>query len=189
MSHDPIFPPINFAQVDYDIYRSALPTSVNFPFLLSLRLRTVVLLSEECPEAFIEFIDRCGINLVVVQNVNAHTHAKWSPVAEEMVTRSLDVVLKKENLPVLICCKLGKSFTGVVIGCLRKLQRWSLISIVEEYRRFAGSRQQQQHEQFIELFDTDLVAHHLIFQMEPHRETQKFVSFDENIRKDVKDMT
>ena len=50
--------------------------------------------------------------------------------------------------------------SGVIIGCLRKLQRWSFLSIFEEYRRFAGQQyvqQHQQHEQFVELFDTDLV--------------------------------
>lgn len=50
--------------------------------------------------------------------------------------------------------------TGVIVGCLRKLQRWSFLSIFEEYRRFAGQQyvqQHQQHEQFVELFDTDLV--------------------------------
>ena len=46
---------------------------------------------------------------------------------------------------------------GVVIACLRKLQKWSLISILEEYRRYSGSKLQQEFEQFIELFDTDLV--------------------------------
>ena len=34
---------------------------------------------------------------------------------------------------------------------------WSFMSILEEFRRFAGTRQQQ-HEQFIEMFDTDLLV-------------------------------
>jgi len=47
--------------------------------------------------------------------------------------------------------------TGTVVGCLRKLQRWNLSSIFEEYRRYAGSKVRLLNEQFIELFDTDLV--------------------------------
>lgn len=43
------------------------------------------------------------------------------------------------------------------MGCFRKLQRWSLTSIFEEYRRYAGSKVRILNEQFIELFDTDLV--------------------------------
>ena len=47
---------------------------------------------------------------------------------------------------------------GAVVGCLRKIQGWHLSSIFEEYRRFAGSKVRLQNEQFIELFDTDLVT-------------------------------
>ena len=48
-------------------------------------------------------------------------------------------------------------YIGTVVGCFRKLQRWSLTSIFEEYRRYAGSKVRILNEQFIELFDTDLV--------------------------------
>ncbi len=44
-----------------------------------------------------------------------------------------------------------------MIGCLRKLQRWNIVSVFEEYRRFAAEKSRVQNEQFIELFDTDLV--------------------------------
>jgi len=48
-------------------------------------------------------------------------------------------------------------FLGVIVGCLRKLQRWNLTAIFEEYRRYAGSKVRLLNEQFIELFDTDQV--------------------------------
>ena len=41
---------------------------------------------------------------------------------------------------------------------MRKLQRWSLTAIFEEYRRHAGSKVRLLNEQFIEFFDTELVA-------------------------------
>lgn len=47
---------------------------------------------------------------------------------------------------------------GTVVGCLRKLQRWNLASIFDEYRRHAGQKVRIHNEQFIELFDTDLVS-------------------------------
>ena len=34
----------------------------------------------------------------------------------------------------------GGAQVGIVVGCLRKLQRWNLTSIFEEYRRCAGSK-------------------------------------------------
>ena len=47
---------------------------------------------------------------------------------------------------------------GTLVGCLRKLQRWNLTAILEEYGRSAGSKVREANEQFIELFDTDLVS-------------------------------
>ena len=44
-----------------------------------------------------------------------------------------------------------------MIGCLRKLQGWNLTSTLEEYRRHVGPKIRVLNEQFIELFDTDLV--------------------------------
>ena len=44
-----------------------------------------------------------------------------------------------------------------MIGCLRKLQRWNLSCILEEYRRHAGAKSRRLNEQFVELFDVDLV--------------------------------
>lgn len=46
----------------------------------------------------------------------------------------------------------------MVIGCLRRLQNWNLNSVVNEYRSFAGPKTRYVNEQFIELFDIDLVT-------------------------------
>ena len=54
-------------------------------------------------------------------------------------------------------CNLGRHRTGTVIGCLRRLQNWSLSAIFDEFRRFTGGKSSPQHEQFIELFDTELI--------------------------------
>lgn len=82
----------------------------------------------------------------------------WNPISEEIVIASLKLILDPKNYPLHVMCGLGRHRTGTVIGCLRKLQRWSLTSIFEEYRRFTGNKVRLINEQFIELFDTDLVA-------------------------------
>ena len=79
------------------------------------------------------------------------------PVSEETVLEGLHVLLDPSAYPLLVMCNLGRHRTGTMIGCLRKLQGWNLTSILEEYRRHAGSKFRQLNEQFIELFDTDLV--------------------------------
>lgn len=43
--------------------------------------------------------------------------------------------------------------TGCLVGCLRKVQNWSLTSIFDEYRRFAGAKVRMLDQQFMELFD------------------------------------
>lgn len=47
---------------------------------------------------------------------------------------------------------------GVLLGCLRKLQRWNFATILLEYRHFAGNRARATNERFVEMFDTDLIA-------------------------------
>ena len=54
----------------------------------------------------------------------------------------------------LIHCNKGKHRTGCLIGCLRKVQQWSLTVIFDEYRRFAEPKPRFLDQQYIELFDT-----------------------------------
>ncbi|BAT94891.1 hypothetical protein VIGAN_08154100 [Vigna angularis var. angularis] len=43
--------------------------------------------------------------------------------------------------------------TGCVIGCFRKLQRWCLSSVFEEYKKFAGAKSRTTDLSFIETVD------------------------------------
>ena len=78
-------------------------------------------------------------------------------ISEQLVLDAFHVMLNPDRYPVIVMCNLGRHRTGTVIGCLRRLQLWSLSSIVDEFRRFNGLKQSALHEQFIELFDIDLV--------------------------------
>lgn len=60
------------------------------------------------------------------------------------------------NVPSLGSISNGRSGiheVGILIGILRKLQHWSLSSIIFEYRSYAGPNARFNEEQFIELFD------------------------------------
>eukprot|EP00729_Bicosta_minor_P002456 gene2456-7772_t len=153
-------PPTNFGLVEEDLYRSGQPNEVNFPFLEKLKLRAVVYISPEDPsESFKEFVADHKIEFHHVgQEVRPSLAGSGSSVSEEMVLSALAVVLDRSKYPLLIACNLGRHHTGTVVGCLRKLQRWNLTSIVEEYRRYAGSKVRLLNEQFIEFFDTELVS-------------------------------
>ena len=252
-----LFPPLNFGNVEANVYRSGFPTELNFGFLQSLGLRTVVILGTTAPSpakhqqrrgeqqhqnqlqqqlqqsqhqqlqqqqqqrrqhvfdeigdagagtgagasdtatsssasligvgggirggeggggggegggasaatssstegdgsfaalppAFSAFLEDLSIRAIHVEG--------GSRVTEDMVITTLHALIDPSNHPVLLTCASGRYLTGAVVGCLRKMQRWALVCIFEEYRRFAGQRLHQQHEQFVEIFDTDLVA-------------------------------
>ncbi|KAJ3051939.1 tyrosine-protein phosphatase required for protection against superoxide stress (By similarity) [Rhizophlyctis rosea] len=145
--------------VEEDLYRSGAPNELNFPFLEKLGLRTVVYLAQEEPTPrFLNFIDDQEIKLHhLALHGTAPSSNAWDPMSEEVVLEALELILDPTNYPLVIMCNLGRHRTGTVVGCLRKLQRWNLTSIFEEYRRYAGPKVRLLNEQFIELFDTDLV--------------------------------
>ena len=75
----------------------------------------------------------------------------------DVIRDALVDVMDVRNHPMLVHCNKGKHRTGCLVGCLRKLQRWSLTFVFEEYTRFAGAKARVLDQQFIELFRTDLV--------------------------------
>ncbi|GAB0489568.1 hypothetical protein MMPV_000792 [Pyropia vietnamensis] len=152
-----LIPPINFGIVEENVYRSGMPNELNFPFIEKLQLATIIYLAPEEPSpAFLAFIDDQSIDMVPLGD--EAPSAPWKPTSEDVVLTALEVLLAPHRAPLLIMCNLGRHRTGTVVGCLRKLQRWALTSVFEEYRRYAGAKVRLMNEQFIELFDTDLVS-------------------------------
>ncbi|KAJ1671954.1 tyrosine-protein phosphatase required for protection against superoxide stress (By similarity) [Spiromyces aspiralis] len=122
-----------------------------------LGLKCVVWLAPEEPnQGFLDFIDDQEIDfhhLGVMETVNAS-----DPITEDTILEAFELVLNKKNHPMAIMCNIGRHRTGTAVGCLRKLQGWNLASIFEEYQRYAAPKVRIHNEQFIELFDTDLVT-------------------------------
>lgn len=136
---DPMLvPPANFAPVERKLYRSAEPLPVNFTFLSSLRLRTLLWLAVEDPsEALLAYVDENDIEFEHLGLLNDGSNP-WDPLTENAITEALLKLLDVTSYPVLVCCSMGRHRTGTVIGCLRKLQDWSFASLIDEYQRFAG---------------------------------------------------
>jgi protein tyrosine/serine phosphatase len=156
-------PPTHFAIVEPGLYRSMMPSVANFPFLKQLGLKHVIILSAgSVAHSVTTFFED---NAITVSHTGAPSGRRkntwkptWKPVEEEVVKASLELLLRADVHPLLICDTSGVQRVGVVIGCLRRLQWWNLNSIVNEYRSFAGHKTRYVHEQMIELFDTDLVV-------------------------------
>lgn len=69
---------------------------------------------------------------------------------------ALQLMLNKNNFPILIHSNKGKHRTGVLVGLMRKvLQGWCMSGIFEEYEQFAMGKSEFDLE-FIELWDPEL---------------------------------
>ncbi|CAD6891029.1 unnamed protein product [Tilletia controversa] len=151
-----LVPPPNFGIVEENLYRSGQPDQLNFPFLEKLNLKTIIWLAPEEPDlAFSDFCKYQGItlhHLGVLYQTNAS-----DPITEQVVLQALHYLVQPSTYPAFVMCNLGRHRTGTVVGCLRKLQSWNLSSILDEYRRYAGTKVRVLNEQFIELFDVELV--------------------------------
>ncbi|KAE9456211.1 hypothetical protein C3L33_11880, partial [Rhododendron williamsianum] len=80
-------------------------------------------------------------------------------IPEDTIREALKVVLDVKNHPLLIHCNRGKHRTGCIVGCLRKLQRWCLSSVFDEYQRFAAAKARISDQRFMELFDVSSFKH------------------------------
>ncbi|KDE04360.1 hypothetical protein MVLG_05239 [Microbotryum lychnidis-dioicae p1A1 Lamole] len=154
-------PPPSFALVSPFLYRSSVPTSSHLPYLVPLHLKTLLSLGPELPsKALQQWCELQNVRLVHLGRKRdvVGEASTWKPVQEELVKEGLQVLLSRENAPCLVVDPSGVHEVGILIGCLRKLQRWTLSAIFAEYASLAGSQSRDIEEQFIELFDTDLVV-------------------------------
>lgn len=171
---DVVVPPSNFAQVGPCLYRSALPILRNFPFVRALNLTTAIILTEEKPlRSLSNFFTEHGVRVAHTGRTHWPSGAgkgggvgggssgnSWKPIEDDVVKDTLELVLDARNYPILVCDVAGVHDVGMVIACLRRLQKWNLNSVVHEYRSFITSTVKSRvvDELFIELFDIDLVA-------------------------------
>eukprot|EP00474_Spongospora_subterranea_P002626 CRZ03084.1 hypothetical protein [Spongospora subterranea] len=81
----------------------------------------------------------------------------FSIVPLDLLQSAIACILDVRNHPILIHCSKGTHRTGCLIGCMRKVQYWSLTSILAEYQRFAGGKPRVLDQQSIELFNPNQV--------------------------------
>ncbi|XP_069147796.1 inositol diphosphatase DSP1 isoform X3 [Solanum lycopersicum] len=90
-----LVPPLNFAMVDYGVFRSGFPDTANFAFLQTLGLRSIIYLCpERYPEDNVEFLNANGIRLF--QFAIEGSKVEEPPlvnIPEETIKEALKVVL------------------------------------------------------------------------------------------------
>lgn len=148
-----VVPPENFSHIVGEIYRSSFPRLENFSFLRDrIRLKSIlVLIPEDYPQENLEFMEQAGIKLFQVGM--SGNKEPFVNIPSDLLTKALEVAINPANHPILIHCNRGKHRTGCLVGCIRKLQNWSLTMIFDEYRRFAFPKARALDQQFIEMYD------------------------------------
>uniref|UniRef100_A0A7S0HUV5 diphosphoinositol-polyphosphate diphosphatase n=1 Tax=Hanusia phi TaxID=3032 RepID=A0A7S0HUV5_9CRYP len=153
LEQDLLIPPLNFGRVCRGVYRSGFPGKKNFAFLKKLALHSVLNLSEHEysleTETFFRQNNITWTRLVLQGNKEPLLSSDESVLSEALAK----VLEATADRPLLIHCTKGTHRTGCVVGCLRKLDQWSLTSIFEEYRRYAGTKVHVLDQQFIEFFN------------------------------------
>eukprot|EP00048_Salpingoeca_helianthica_P006860 m.103565 g.103565 ORF g.103565 m.103565 type:complete len:209 (-) comp14152_c0_seq1:61-687(-) len=152
-------PPVAFGIVERDVYRTNMPVLANFGYLQRLRIKTALVLSPEKPlKEFEDFITENNIEMIHQGAEAWHAETTWKPVSDELVKESLEAIINPAKRPIIIICTSGRHQTGIVVGCLRRLQRWCLTSIFHEYCMFAGEHARLAAQHYIEQFDPDFIA-------------------------------
>ena len=83
----------------------------------------------------------------------------FSAIQEDVVNEVLRILMQPQQFgTTLVVDPLGRHWTGAVVGCYRKVCRWNLSSILEEYRRFAlQGKGRLEVEEFLETFDVESI--------------------------------
>ncbi|KAG7389458.1 hypothetical protein PHYPSEUDO_010343 [Phytophthora pseudosyringae] len=146
-----LIPPLNFSMVASGVYRSGFPNRKNHAFLQQLGLKSVLYLchQEHQPENVVFFKES---NIEVFQCPIDGNKEPFISINPDAMADALRHLLDVRNHPILVHCTKGTHRTGCVIGCMRKMENWSLTSIIDEYCRFAGPRMRLLDQQFIEFF-------------------------------------
>ncbi|WVQ96640.1 hypothetical protein IAU59_003745 [Kwoniella sp. CBS 9459] len=149
-----------FSIVEPGVYRCASPTAAQVPYLASLNLKTIVSLTPEHPiKPLLTFTRGTGVDFIHLGLTLWRPYGtEWQPVRDEVVKTTLEkYILDTRAHPVLLIDPIGVHQTGCVVGALRVIQGWNFASTLVEYRAHAGSKHRYADEQYIELFDPDIV--------------------------------
>lgn len=153
-----LIPPLNFEHVTSHIFRSGYPNSKNFSFMKKKNIRCVIYLGPKIKkkeeliffEQNLSFYAKNGIRFE--HCACGENREPFRQMNYQEVEKAIKIALNPDNQPVLLHCLKGKSQSGCVAGCIRKIQRWPLSSILHEYKRVVRDASPLDIS-FIEFFD------------------------------------
>ncbi|EGV60470.1 protein-tyrosine phosphatase [Yamadazyma tenuis ATCC 10573] len=132
-------PPLKFSTVQEGFYRGAYPREINFPFLESLSLKTIVSLtpSPVTPETDPKLYDFATRNKITLVHLECEQSGKGKkrgvPLGYSTVLEALDLIIHTSHSPIYVHCVNGGQVTSLIVACLRKLQFWTSLTIFNEF--------------------------------------------------------
>ncbi|OBA21198.1 protein-tyrosine phosphatase [Metschnikowia bicuspidata var. bicuspidata NRRL YB-4993] len=140
---EPLVPPLRFSHIQQNLYRGGYPRKINFPFLASLNLKTIISLTPEpineaTDPSLFEFSRVSNITLVHIECAQSGKGKKRGvPMGYTTILEALKYIIHDEFAPVYFHCLNGGQVTSLVVACLRKIQFWSSIAIFNEFINFS----------------------------------------------------
>lgn len=105
MTSSVLSPPDAFGRVEDDVFRGAGLQPVNFSFIDTLGLRTLVYLSPDTPHRSVsDFLQQRGIRLLNLGSKMWHASAGWKPLSDELIKEALERVLDASSHPIMVSC-------------------------------------------------------------------------------------
>jgi hypothetical protein len=129
-------PPDGWGIVTESISRCGMISRSDLNFLARYGFRTVLFISDDNPHQQIdEFLSKQNITWLRIPISSGRGALTWRSQLDELLKQALEFILDSDNYPVLISSSSCLHLC-TIIGCLRKMQRWNLCSILEEFRRY-----------------------------------------------------
>ena len=148
--------PVNFAQIGPGIYRASYPQAAHFSALQPLKLKTIItFVPDTSLPDYQSFMRTEGI-----AHHRIHVLANKDPdvyTSDEVVNKTIKLMLDPTNHPILIHCNKGKHRTGCMAACFRKVTGWSLEACLTEYDKFSKPKARPLDKDFIARFDASVL--------------------------------
>ncbi|CDK29365.1 unnamed protein product [Kuraishia capsulata CBS 1993] len=142
---EPLTPPLKYNAVQPGLFRGAYPRPINYRFLASLGLRTIVSLtpepiSETTDAKLFAFCEEHGVQRIHIEcSSGGSKKGKKRAIAIDYaaICKAIEIVIDRDNEPVYVHCINGGQITSLFVACLRKLSFWSSIAIFNEFINYS----------------------------------------------------
>ncbi|OBA27444.1 protein-tyrosine phosphatase, partial [Hanseniaspora valbyensis NRRL Y-1626] len=148
-----LVPPVNFGIVEENLYRCSKLETLNLSFIENLGLKLIIfLMTEEPSRIFKEFMKSMQIEWIYISNTAYGASNSLFLIHPKVIHQVFNLILDKSNNNILLVDK-----TALLVGMLRKIQKWQLSSIIDEYRMITGKHKSYNAECFLEFVKIEIM--------------------------------